>query len=172
MPNIAHQTAPTGALNDTPQPNFSQMFGEFARFMEKEQHNHMEPMKNHIIQSIIEAASMPINRSGIAAMNQLILEVTSEFPGVNPSGFGFQEMQKPGPEPHYQYAMHADLIDPWPLESKTFTGIGESVQDAMKSLRQELKAYFLPANGFVVKGIDVQTLNGESIPDRRTEFAA
>lgn len=130
-------------------------------------------MKNHIIQSIIETASLPINRSGIAAINQLIIEVASEFPGVIPTGFSFMEVSKPGQELHHRYHLHAELEDPWPLEEKAFCGGGNTIQDAMKSLRKELAAYFVPVeSGIVLRGKEVMDLAGNPIPDRRTEFAA
>jgi len=53
MLNTTPQTAPKGALHDTPQLDFAHLFGEFARFMQKEQYNIQSPFrfaKRYILQ--------------------------------------------------------------------------------------------------------------------------
>lgn len=130
-------------------------------------------MKKHILQSIIETAKQPTNIMGMAAMNQLIIEVISEFPEVRASGFIFQESRPAEGQPHHHYSLIAALIDPWPLEQKLFCGTGFTPCEAMKSLRAELVAYFVPVvPEQVLVCEEVLSHQGQPIPDRRTEYAA
>lgn len=113
-------------------------------------------MKNHILNSIFEAANEPLTKEGVAAIKQLLTEAASKHPGVEPFGFSYHQVPTMG-ETNPTFYLHAKLSDPWPMDSKIFCGKGLTVELAFADLETQLTAWFTP-NGMPA--------------DLRTEYAA
>lgn len=118
-------------------------------------------MKNTIMISIFETAATLPNIEGVAAINQLLIEASTKHEGVVPAGFSYGQTITSG-EPHNDYAFHAKIADPWPLESKIFCGIGATPQKAFENLEANIAEWFAPSDAFLSE-------TGQT--DLRTEYA-